>query len=142
MIDGKEPTPMVRVNGLYKSFGSLDVLKGVSFEVTKGEVVCIIGPSGGGKSTLLRCINHLEEPDAGEVEIDGEPVKPATRKPFQKERHLNRMRSEIGMVFQRFNLFPHRTALENVVEGLTTVKKISRSEAREVARQYLVRVGL
>jgi len=133
---------MVKVDGLYKSYGSLPVLKGVSFEVAKGEVVCIIGPSGGGKSTLLRCINHLEEPDAGVVEIDGESVRPATRNPLHRERHLNRMRSEIGMVFQRFNLFPHRTALENVVEGLTTVKKIPRNEAREIAKQYLTRVGL
>ncbi|MBO8127167.1 MAG: amino acid ABC transporter ATP-binding protein [Firmicutes bacterium] len=133
---------MVKVRNLHKSFGSLEVLKGVSFDVSKGEVVCIIGPSGGGKSTLLRCINHLEEPDKGLVEIDGKPVVSTTRSIFRKDHHLNKMRSEIGMVFQRFNLFPHRTALDNVIEGLVTVKKMRRKEAREIGLEYLRKVGL
>lgn len=133
---------MVKVQNLHKSFGSLDVLKGVSFQVSKGEVVCIIGPSGGGKSTLLRCINHLEEPDNGVIEVDGKPIRGTKKSVFRKDHHLNRARAEIGMVFQRFNLFPHRTALQNVIEGLVTVKKIPRKEAAEIGREYLTRVGL
>ena len=103
---------MVKVKDLFKSFGDLAVLKGISFSVAQGEAVCIIGPSGGGKSTLLRCINHLEEPDLGTVEIAGQPVTTGNRGFWKKDRHLNQIRSEVGMVFQRFNLFPHRTALQ------------------------------
>lgn len=133
---------MVKVKDLFKSFGDLAVLKGISFSVAQGEVVCIIGPSGGGKSTLLRCINHLEDPDSGTVEIAGQPVTTGNRGFWKKDRHLNQIRSEVGMVFQRFNLFPHRTALQNVTEGLIAVKKLPRQEAEEIGKKYLDRVGL
>ena len=133
---------MVKVKEIFKSFGDLAVLKGISFSVAQGEVVCIIGPSGGGKSTLLRCINHLEEPDSGEVEIAGQPVAAGERGFWKKDRHLNRIRSEVGMVFQRFNLFPHRTALQNVTEGLIAVRKLPWQQAEEIGKKYLDRVGL
>jgi ABC-type polar amino acid transport system ATPase subunit len=126
---------MVKVEELHKSFGELEVLRGVNIEVTRGEVVVIIGPSGSGKSTLLSCINRLEEPDRGRIWIDGEEITAPKAK-------LPRIRQHIGMVFQHFNLFPHMTAIGNVMEGLVTVKKLPKREARERAMQMLDKVGL
>jgi polar amino acid transport system ATP-binding protein len=126
---------MISVRGISKSYGEHRVLDRVSLEVAKGEVVCIIGPSGSGKSTLLRCINGLESYDEGEVTIDGEAV-------HRERDSIHAIRSEVGMVFQRFNLFPHRTALENVMEGPMYVKGAARSKAREEAAALLAKVGL
>jgi polar amino acid transport system ATP-binding protein len=126
---------MISVKEISKSFGEHRVLDRVSLEVAKGEVVCIIGPSGSGKSTLLRCINGLESYDEGEVAIDGEAV-------HRDRPSIHEIRSEVGMVFQRFNLFPHRTALENVMEGPVYVKGAPRAEARERAAVLLAKVGL
>jgi polar amino acid transport system ATP-binding protein len=126
---------MIAVRNVAKSFAEHRVLDGVSLEVAKGEVVCIIGPSGSGKSTLLRCINGLESYDEGEVTIDGEPV-------HRESASIHRIRGEVGMVFQRFNLFPHRTALENVMEGPIFVKGVPRAEARAQASALLAKVGL
>src|SRR5215471_1622412 len=126
---------MISVRNIAKSYGDHRVLDGVSLEVGKGEVVCIIGPSGSGKSTLLRCVNGLESYDEGEVAIDGEPV-------HRERKSIHAIRSEVGMVFQRFNLFPHRTSLENVMEGPVYVKGEPRAEARERAFALLAKVGL
>ncbi|HTR57643.1 MAG TPA: amino acid ABC transporter ATP-binding protein [Casimicrobiaceae bacterium] len=126
---------MISVRGISKSYGEHRVLDRVSLEVAKGEVVCIIGPSGSGKSTLLRCINGLESYDEGGVTIDGEAV-------HRERDSIHAIRSEVGMVFQRFNLFPHRTALENVMEGPMYVKGAARSKAREEAGALLAKVGL
>ena len=134
---------MVRLRGVSKSFGKLEVLHRIDLDVPRGLTTAIIGPSGSGKSTLLRCINYLEVPSAGRVEIDSEEVGPpegASRR--AAEAHLNRMRSQVGMVFQRFNLFPHRTAIANVMEGLLMVRRKPPSEARERAVAMLERVGL
>ena len=127
---------IIRLSNIRKSYGPVEVIKDVSFSVDKGEVVCIIGPSGSGKSTLLRCINGLETHQAGEIEVHGERVDPANRKTI---RHV---RTRVSMVFQRFNLFPHRTALENVAEGPIYVKGEPREQALERARALLDRVGL
>jgi polar amino acid transport system ATP-binding protein len=118
-----------------KHYGALEVIKGVSAEVTKGEVVCIIGPSGSGKSTLLRCINGLEAYDGGEIRVDGQRVD-------RDKRSIQTIRTRVSMVFQRFNLFANRTALENVVEGPVHVKREPRAEVEERARALLARVGL
>ncbi|MGE5590635.1 MAG: amino acid ABC transporter ATP-binding protein [Bacillota bacterium] len=126
---------MIQVQGLHKKFGDLEVLRGIDLEVRAGEVVCVIGPSGSGKSTLLRCINRLEDPTQGAITIAGEPL-PAGGKA------LDRVRAELGMVFQRFHLFPHMTALENVMSGPVTVQKMSRAEARGKAERLLAKVGL
>ena len=135
--------PMVRIRSLRKSFGRHEVLSGIDLDVEKGSTVAVIGPSGSGKSTLLRCVNHLEEPTAGSVEIDGEPVSlgaGASRR--ERERWLNRMRSQVGMVFQRFNLFPHHTALGNVMQGLLAVRRLDEAQARKQASAMLDRVGM
>ena len=126
---------MIAVRSIGKTYGTHRVLDQVSLEVAKGEVVCVIGPSGSGKSTLLRCINGLEHYDEGEIAIDGTPVR-------HEHRSIHALRSEVGMVFQRFNLFPHRTALENVMEGPLYVKGLARSAAKERATALLVKVGL
>ena len=105
---------------VHKSFGKLEVLKGVSLEVTKGETVCIIGPSGSGKTTFIRCINHLEKIDSGRIEVNGQLIgyrQRGDKLVEDSERNIARQRTQIGMVFQRFNLFPHKTALENVIEA-------------------------
>jgi polar amino acid transport system ATP-binding protein len=137
--------PMVKAESVHKSFGRLEVLKGISLEVRPGEVMCLLGPSGSGKSTFLRCINHLEKIDAGRLSVDGELV--GYRQEGQKlyelpERDIVRKRAEIGMVFQRFNLFPHMSALENVVEAPVLVKGMPRKQAIERAQVLLERVGL
>jgi polar amino acid transport system ATP-binding protein len=126
---------MIALEDVHKSFGDSEVLRGVSMGVSRGEVVCLIGASGSGKSTLLRCINGLEGYDRGRVEVEGRRVDP--RSPSIQE-----IRAEVAMVFQRFNLFPHRTALENVMEGPLYVKKETRSVVEERARTLLARVGL
>ena len=137
--------PMVRAEQVYKRFGRLEVLKGVSLEVGAGEVVCMLGPSGSGKSTFLRCINHLEKIDAGRLSVDGELVgyRQAGDKLYElSEAEICRERAKIGMVFQRFNLFAHMTALENVIEAPIRVKSVPKTEAVEQGRQLLERVGL
>jgi polar amino acid transport system ATP-binding protein len=137
--------PVVEAVGVRKRFGSLEVLKGIDLTVDRGEVMCIIGPSGSGKSTFLRCINHLEKVDGGQLSVDGELVGYERRgdKLYElREREVARKRAEIGMVFQRFNLFPHMTALENIVEGPHRVKGIPRAQAAEMGQQLLARVGL
>ncbi|SDS00258.1 amino acid ABC transporter ATP-binding protein [Paraoerskovia marina] len=141
--------PMVQIEGLHKLFGDLHVLRGVDLTVQPGAVSVILGPSGSGKSTLLRCINELEEIDAGSVEVAGERMgyREVTRRGRTRLHRLHpkvvaRQRSRIGMVFQRFNLFPHRTALENVMEAPVQVRGDSRSTARARALELLDRVGL
>src|ERR1700746_25131 len=124
--------PMVKAGGVPKRFGNLEVLKGITLNVGRGEVVCMLGPSGAGKSTFLRCINHLEKIDAGRLSVDGELVGYSQRGDRLYElpdREVCKKRSEIGMVFQRFNLFPHMTALENVIEAPTRVKGEQRDQA-------------
>ncbi|MGK9235244.1 amino acid ABC transporter ATP-binding protein [Inquilinus limosus] len=126
---------MIELKGVRKRFGAVEVLKGIDASVAKGEVVCIIGPSGSGKSTILRCINGLETYEAGEILVEGRRVDRAARS-------IVEIRTRVSMVFQRFNLFPHRTALENVIEGPVFVKKQPRAEAAERGRALLARVGL
>ena len=136
---------MVKAEAVHKSFGRLEVLRGIDLEVAPREVMCMIGPSGSGKSTFLRCINHLEKIDAGRLSVDGELVGYRERGNKLHElpdKEVCRKRSEIGMVFQRFNLFPHMTALENVIEAPIRVKKESRAVAAARARKLLDRVGL
>jgi polar amino acid transport system ATP-binding protein len=126
---------MIKVESIHKRFHDQKVLKGVSLNVEAGQVVCLIGPSGSGKSTLLRCINGLETHDAGTITVDGNAVD-------ARSKHIHELRMQVGMVFQRFNLWPHRTALENVCEGPVFVKKEDRVQAREKARHLLDKVGL
>jgi len=137
--------PMVQAEGVHKSFGRLEVLKGIDLTVAPREVMCIVGPSGSGKSTFLRCINHLEKIDAGRLYVDGELVgylQRGDRLYELKDREVARRRAEIGMVFQRFNLFPHMTALENVMEAPVLVKGEPKAVVRDRARALLDRVGL
>jgi len=136
---------MVRAEGVRKSFGWLEVLKGIDLEVRTGEVFCLIGPSGSGKSTFLRCINHLEKVDGGRLSVDGELVgyrQKGDRLHELKGREVCGKRAEIGMVFQRFNLFPHMTALQNITLAPTTVKGESKSDVNALATGLLERVGL
>jgi polar amino acid transport system ATP-binding protein len=138
-------TVMVRAEKVCKSFGALHVLKGVTLEVETGQVLCIVGPSGSGKSTFLRCINHLEEVNAGRLYVDGDLIGYRERGGKLHEmspRDASKQRRDIGMVFQHFNLFPHRTALENVVEAPVKVKGVKRDVALEKAHALLDRVGL
>lgn len=137
--------PMVLADRVCKNFGALQVLKGVSIEVQPGEVACLIGPSGSGKSTFLRCVNHLEKVNAGRLEVDGELIGYRERGGRLYElspREAARQRRDIGMVFQHFNLFPHRTALENIIEAPVLVGGKSKSEATERALDLLSQVGL
>ncbi|MGC9529416.1 MAG: amino acid ABC transporter ATP-binding protein [Candidatus Bipolaricaulaceae bacterium] len=129
------PSVLVDIQDLHKNFGKLEVLKGIHMQVREGEVVCLIGPSGAGKSTLLRCINRLEEPTGGRIFVDGQEVTGS-------KANLNKIRSEIGMVFQYFNLFPHMTALQNCSLALMKVRKLKREEAQGRALEVLRRVGL
>jgi polar amino acid transport system ATP-binding protein len=136
---------MVRAESVHKSYGRLHVLRGVSLQVMPREVLCLIGPSGSGKSTFLRCINHLEKIDGGRLWVDGEMVgyRQQGNKLYElRDNEVCRKRSEIGMVFQRFNLFPHMTALDNVVEAPVLVKRESKAVALDRARTLLARVGL
>ena len=137
--------PMVKAEQVHKSFGHLEVLKGIDLEVGRREVMCIIGPSGSGKSTFLRCINHLEKIDAGRLWVDGHLVgyrEHGGKLHELRDREVAAQRRDIGMVFQRFNLFPHMTALENVVEAPTQVKGVRKEEARRRGVELLERVGL
>jgi polar amino acid transport system ATP-binding protein len=131
----KREAPLIEVRGLGKSFGDLEVLRDIDFDVRRGEVICVIGPSGSGKSTLLRCLNRLEEPTTGTVRIGGVEVT-------HRRADLSQLRRRVGMVFQHFNLFPHMTALENVMEGPRTVLRMSAPEAERRARDLLTKVGL
>ncbi|MGE5376879.1 MAG: amino acid ABC transporter ATP-binding protein [Bacteroidota bacterium] len=133
--------PIVQITKLDKYFGRLHVLKEVSVDVAPREVVCVIGRSGSGKSTMLRCINFLEEPSYGSIEVDGIKVA-AGERGKQHKQLVHDIRLKTGMVFQEFNLFPHMTVLENVIEGPITVKKMKRSEAIDLAEQNLDSVGL
>ena len=133
--------PVVRVSQLRKSFGDNEVLKGIDLEVSRGEVVVIFGRSGSGKSTLLRCINFLEEPTSGTIEVGGVRLEPGTRTHRQREA-IRSVRIKAGMVFQDFNLFPHLTVLQNVVEAPVTVKGQDRAHAVQVAEELLAQVGL
>ena len=126
--------PIIQINDVYKSFGAVEALKGVSLNVNRGEVVMIIGPSGSGKSTLLRCINRLEEYDKGSIVVDGIPLTSAE--------NINVVRTEVGMVFQQFNLFPHLTVLENISLAQRIIRKRDRAEAERVSRKLLDKVGI
>lgn len=125
---------MINIEGLYKSYGKVQVLKGIDLDIKEKEVVVIIGPSGSGKSTLLRCMNFLEVPTKGTISVDGVIL--------DGEANINKVREEVGMVFQRFNLFPHMTVLENIMLAPMKVKKVAREEAEKDARGLLERVGL
>ncbi|MBC3985588.1 amino acid ABC transporter ATP-binding protein [Streptomyces buecherae] len=136
---------MVKAEGVHKSFGPVEVLKGIDLEVAPREVFCLIGPSGSGKSTFLRCINHLEKINAGRLYVDGDLVgyRQQGNKLYElRDREVAAQRRDIGMVFQRFNLFPHMTAVENVMEAPVQVKRESKAVARERALRLLDRVGL
>ncbi len=137
--------PVVSIRDLHKSFGALDVLKGISFSAREGEVVSLIGSSGSGKSTLLRCINMLEVPDSGSVSIDGEEIAlrgTGARRQIADEGQIRRIRSELGMVFQSFNLWAHLTILENVMEAPVVVQRRARDEVRAEALAMLQKVGI
>jgi polar amino acid transport system ATP-binding protein len=138
-------TPMVVAEGVCKSFGRTDVLKGIDLTVDPGQVMVLLGPSGSGKSTFLRCINHLEKINAGRIRVDGELVgyrEAGVKLHELKEREVAGRRAQVGMVFQHFNLFHHMTALGNVMEAPVQVKRMSRDAARTVAMAQLARVGL
>ena len=126
---------MIEIKDLHKSFGDLEVLKGITETIKDGEIVSIIGPSGSGKSTFLRCINLLEEPTSGHIIIDGQEIT-------DPKTDINKMREDLGMVFQRFNLFPHKTVLENITLAPINVKGSAQAEAEKTARELLQRVGL
>jgi ABC-type polar amino acid transport system ATPase subunit len=133
--------PIISVKGLHKYFGPLHVIKGVDLDVSPQEVVVVIGPSGGGKSTFLRCLNFLEEPSAGRIEIDNVEIR--AREPAREQRrHIREIRQKAGMVFQQFNLFPHMTAIQNIIEAPVTVKGMSKKEATEKGEELLSWVGL
>jgi ABC-type polar amino acid transport system ATPase subunit len=138
MMDGE---PVVKIENLHKYFGELEVLKGINMEVDRGEVVVIFGRSGSGKSTLLRCINFLEDPTAGVVEVSGIRMEGGHRTRGKREQ-IRKLRLHAGMVFQSFNLFPHMTALQNVMEGPVIVKGQKADEARPIALELLKKVGL
>src|SRR3954466_10103521 len=136
---------MVKAENVHKQFGRLEVLKGIDLEVQQGEVCCVIGPSGSGKSTFLRCINHLEKVNGGRIWVDGDLIgyrQRGDKLHEMKEKEVAAQRRGIGMVFQRFNLFPHMTALANVMEAPLRVKREPKAEVRERAVTLLQRVGL
>ncbi|OKI75075.1 amino acid ABC transporter ATP-binding protein [Micromonospora sp. CB01531] len=140
-----ESGPMVRAEQVHKSFGPLEVLKGIDLEVRAGEVCCLLGPSGSGKSTFLRCINHLEKINAGRIWVDGDLIGYRERggKLHElRDKEVAAQRRAVGMVFQRFNLFPHMTVLQNVVEAPVLLRRAKKAEARDRAAQLLDRVGL
>lgn len=134
--------PALRLVGISKSFGALKVLDGISFDVARGETVCLLGPSGSGKSTLLRCINWLERPDGGRILLDGEPIGMSTGGVVMGDREIALMRTRIGMVFQHFALWPHLTVLQNVMEAPVHVQKRAKAEVAEEAMALLRQVGL
>ena len=126
---------MIKIKNLKKKYGELEVLKGISTEIKEGEVISIIGPSGSGKSTFLRCINRLEEPTSGEIKINNTNI-------LEHGVDINKIREEVGMVFQHFNLYPHKTVLENITLGPIRLKKMSKSKAEKLAVELLEKVGL
>ncbi len=126
---------MIEFHNVHKSFGKLEVLKGIDFKIEKGQVVTLIGPSGSGKSTILRCINLLEKPDSGKVLIEGQDIT-------EKKADIQKIRKDIGMVFQHFNLFPHMTVMENMIYAPVRVNKLSKEEATKKAMELLALVGL
>ena len=126
---------MIKIKNLKKKYGELEVLKGISTEIKEGEVISIIGPSGSGKSTFLRCINRLEEPTSGEIKINNTNI-------LEHGVDINKIREEVGMVFQHFNLYPHKTVLENITLGPIRLKKMSKSEVEKLAVELLEKVGL
>lgn len=126
---------MIEFHNVHKSFGKLEVLKGIDFKIEKGQVVTLIGPSGSGKSTILRCINLLEKPDSGTVLIEGQDIT-------EKKADIQRIRKDIGMVFQHFNLFPHMTVMENMIYAPVRVNGLSKEEAKKKAMELLALVGL
>jgi polar amino acid transport system ATP-binding protein len=145
MVEDRGSAPMVKAEQVCKNFGALHVLKGITLEVGKGEVLCMVGPSGSGKSTFLRCINHLEQVNAGRLYVDGDLIGYRERGGKLHEmspKDAAKQRREIGMVFQHFNLFPHRTALENVMEAPVQVKGVKKAAATERAKDLLDQVGL
>ncbi|WP_100836401.1 amino acid ABC transporter ATP-binding protein [Kitasatospora fiedleri] len=148
MTDFQKPASgqvLVKAEGVRKSYGALEVLKGIDLEVRTGEVFCLVGPSGSGKSTFLRCINHLEKINAGRLSVDGHLVgyrEKGGRLYELKDSEVALQRRDIGMVFQRFNLFPHMTVLENIIEAPVQVKGAGKAAAKEQARELLARVGL
>jgi ABC-type polar amino acid transport system ATPase subunit len=133
---------MVKAEGLRKSYGTVEAVRGVSLEVDRGQVVVVIGPSGCGKSTFLRCINLLEEPSAGTLQVGDRRIDFSDKHSAPRGRDLARFRARIGMVFQQFDLFPHMTALQNVMSGPVIVKKMAKAEAETLARDLLAKVGL
>ncbi len=138
-------TPLVRIVELKKSFGALEVLKGIDLEVQRGECVSIVGPSGSGKTTLLRCVNYLERPTSGSIWVDGQRIgqkEVGGRLRDLSDREMARERAEIGFVFQRFNLFPHLTALDNVTLAPRRVRKMPPAQARQLGAEMLAKVGL
>jgi polar amino acid transport system ATP-binding protein len=138
-------TPMVKAEGVCKNFGALKVLKGVTLEIGRGQVLVLVGPSGSGKSTFLRCINHLEVVNAGRLYVDGDLIgyrEKAGKLYEMPPREASKQRRDIGMVFQHFNLFPHRTTIDNIIEAPIHVKKVKKSVAMERARDLLEQVGL
>lgn len=138
-------TPMISAQNVHKSFGQLEVLKGIDLEVQPGEVACLLGPSGSGKSTFLRCVNHLDKATAGRLYVDGELIGYREKNGTlyeTSEKEAAEQRSDIGMVFQSFNLFPHRTVIENIIEAPVQVKKIPEETARARAMELLEDVGL
>ncbi|TDI50933.1 MAG: amino acid ABC transporter ATP-binding protein [Acidobacteria bacterium] len=139
------PNVLVNVSGLHKSFGDAEVLRGMDFEVERGEVVAIIGPSGSGKTTMLRCVNLLERPSAGRIEVDGRILceeQADGSMSFASKTEIRAVREHVGMVFQRFNLFPHFTAVENVIEAPMAVRGMKRADAQARALELLESVGL
>ena len=138
-------TPMISAQNVHKSFGQFEVLKGIDLEVQPGEVACLLGPSGSGKSTFLRCVNHLDKATAGRVYVDGELIGYREKNGILyeiSEKQAAQQRSDIGMVFQSFNLFPHRTVIENIIEAPMQVKKMPEDKARKRAMELLDEVGL
>jgi polar amino acid transport system ATP-binding protein len=133
-MDDKKKEPIIILEGVHKHFGQVHALRGVSLEVYPAEVVVVVGPSGSGKSTMLRCINHLEATDRGRIVVDGITL--------DKAKNINKVRAEVGMVFQLFNLFPHLTALENIVLAQRIVRRRNQEQAKGVARDLLVKVGI
>lgn len=141
----KSDEVVIIVDRLKKSFGKNEVLKDINMEITAGEVVCILGPSGSGKSTFLRCLNYLETPTDGQITIDGHTifgVKPGMRDPKYNITAANEIRRSVGMVFQHFNLWPHKTVLENVIEAPVHVKKMGKEESIKIAEELLKKVGM
>lgn len=126
---------MIKIKDLKKKYGELEVLKGISTEIKEGELISIIGPSGSGKSTFLRCINRLEEPTSGEIKINNKNI-------LERKADINKIREEVGMVFQHFNLYPHKTVLENITLGPIRLKKMPKAEAEKLAIELLEKVGL